>query len=46
MWVANHFRIFSKLKWTHPLTKLTQIRVAMWKIFGSGRNMYVIEKPS
>jgi hypothetical protein len=21
-WVANHFQIFSKLKWTHPLTKL------------------------
>jgi hypothetical protein len=22
MWVANHFLIFSKLSWTHPLTKL------------------------
>jgi hypothetical protein len=22
MWVANHFEFFSKLIWTHPLTKL------------------------
>jgi hypothetical protein len=22
MWVANHFENFSKLNWTHPLTKL------------------------
>jgi hypothetical protein len=36
-------RIFeksSKLKWTHPLKK-----VAMWIIFGSARNVYVVEEP-
>jgi hypothetical protein len=37
---------FSKLKWTHPLTKLDTTRVIMWIIFGSGRNVYVIEEPS
>jgi hypothetical protein len=29
-----------------PSQSSTQIRVAMWIIFGSGRNVYVIEKPS
>jgi hypothetical protein len=36
----------SKLKWTHPLTKLNTTRVTMWIIFVSGRNMYVIEGAS
>jgi hypothetical protein len=36
----------SKLKWTHPSTKLNTTRVAMWIIFGFVRNMYVIEEPS
>jgi hypothetical protein len=35
----------SNLKWTHPLTKLNTTRVAMWIIFGSGRNVYVVEEP-
>jgi hypothetical protein len=35
-----------KFQNTHPLTKLNTIRVAMWIIFGSGRNVYVIEEPS
>jgi hypothetical protein len=47
MWVVNHFRKKkSKLKWTHPLTKLNTTRVAMWIIFGSGRNVYVVDEPS
>jgi hypothetical protein len=45
MWVANHFRKKSKLKWTNPLTKLNTPRVAMWIIFGSSRSVYVIEEP-
>jgi hypothetical protein len=36
----------SKLKWTHPLTKLNTTRVTMWIIFGSGMNVYVVEEPS
>jgi hypothetical protein len=42
MWVVNYFQKKSKLRWTHPLT---QIRVAMWIIFGPDRNVYVIEEP-
>jgi hypothetical protein len=41
-------RIFeksSKLKWTHSLTKLNTKKVAMWIIFGSARNVYVVEEP-
>jgi hypothetical protein len=34
----------SKLKCTHPLTKINTARVAMWIIFRSGRNVY--EEPS
>jgi hypothetical protein len=45
MWVANHFGKNLKLKWTHPQSS-TQIRVAMWVIFGSGRNVHVVEEPS
>jgi hypothetical protein len=44
MWVGNHFRKKLKLKWTHALTKLNTTRVAMWIIFGSGRNAYVVEE--
>jgi hypothetical protein len=29
-----------------PEQSSKQTRVAMWKIFGSGRNMYVVEEPS
>jgi hypothetical protein len=36
----------SKLKWTHPLTKLNTTRVTMWIIFGSSRNVYVVEEHS
>jgi hypothetical protein len=43
--VANHLKK-SKLKWAHPLIKINTTRVAMWIIFGSGRNVYVIEEPS
>jgi hypothetical protein len=39
------FERSSKLKWTHPLTKLNTTRVAMWIIFGSGGNVYVVEEP-
>jgi hypothetical protein len=39
------FEKSSKLKWTHPLTKLNTIRIAMWIIFGSGGNVYVVEEP-
>jgi hypothetical protein len=44
--LANHFQKKSKLQWTHPLTKLNTTRVAMWIIFGSGWNVYVVEKSS
>jgi hypothetical protein len=44
MWEANHFQFFLKLRWTHPLTKLNTATVAMWIIFGSGRNVYVVEE--
>jgi hypothetical protein len=47
MWVANHFQKNLKLKWTHPLTKLnTNKSCDVKKIFGFGRNVYVIEEPS
>jgi hypothetical protein len=36
----------STLNWTHHFTKPNQTRVAMWIIFGSGRNVYVVEEPS
>jgi hypothetical protein len=39
------FKKSSKLKWTHPLTNSTQTRVAMWIIFGSGKNVYVVKEP-
>jgi hypothetical protein len=39
------FKKSSKLKWTHPLTKLNTIRVAMSIIFGSGGNVYVVKEP-
>jgi hypothetical protein len=39
------FEKSSKLKWTHHLTKLKTTSVAMWIIFGSGRNVYVVEEP-
>jgi hypothetical protein len=39
------FEKSSKLKWTHPLTKLNTTRVAMWIIFGSDGNVYVVEEP-
>jgi hypothetical protein len=45
MWVADYFKKNSKLKWSHPLTKLNKTKVVMWIIFGSGRNVYVIEEP-
>jgi hypothetical protein len=38
LWVANHFPIFFQ--------NSKQTRVAMWKIFDSGRNMYDVEEPS
>jgi hypothetical protein len=34
----------SKHKWTHPLTKLNT-NMSMWIIFGSSRNVYVVEEP-
>jgi hypothetical protein len=43
---SKSFSIFLKLKWTHPLTKPNTTRVAMWIIFDSGRNVYVVEEPS
>jgi hypothetical protein len=36
---------FKKLRWTCPLTKLNKPGVAMWIIFGSGGNVYVVEEP-
>jgi hypothetical protein len=45
MWVAIHFEFFSKLNWTHPLTKLNTNQLLCGKIFGFGRNVYVIEEP-
>jgi hypothetical protein len=39
------FKKSSELKWTHPLTKLNTTRVAMWIIFGSDGNVYVVEEP-
>jgi hypothetical protein len=35
----------SKLRWTHPLTKLNTNKVAIWIIFGSGGNVYDVEEP-
>jgi hypothetical protein len=43
---SRSFLIFFKLKWTHPLTNLNTTRVAMWIIFDSDRNVYVVEEPS
>jgi hypothetical protein len=41
------FLIFlKKHKWTYPLTNLNTTRVAMWIIFGSGRNVFAVEEPS
>jgi hypothetical protein len=46
MWVANHFDFFSKLNWTHPLTKLnTNKSFYVKKIFGFDMNVYIIEEP-
>jgi hypothetical protein len=42
---SKSFQKNSKLKWTHHLTKLNTTRVAMWIIFGFGRNVYVVEEP-
>jgi hypothetical protein len=45
MWVVNYFKKISKLRWTHPLTKLNTNNVTMWIIFGSGGNVYVVDEP-
>jgi hypothetical protein len=45
MWVANHFQKKIKTQMETSLKKLNTTRVAMWIIFGSGRNVYVVEEP-
>jgi hypothetical protein len=46
MWYQIIFENILKLNWTHPITKLnTKKELLCEKIFGSGRNVYVIEEP-
>jgi hypothetical protein len=44
MWVVNHFQKKSKLKWTHNKAQHKQ-ELLCGKIFGFGRNVYVIDEP-
>jgi hypothetical protein len=39
------FNNFKNSQWTHHLTKLNIKKVAMWIVFDSGRNVYVVEEP-
>jgi hypothetical protein len=45
MWVANYFQKKFKTQMVTSLNKAQQKKVVMWIIFGSGRNVYVIEEP-
>jgi hypothetical protein len=39
------FQKFQNSQCTHPLAKLNITRVAIWIVFSSSRNVYVVEEP-